>query len=163
MGIGSCGVQGRGGRREPEGDQPRPAGQRLCVASEQEGALPLAPELQVSPMVRTHNATLAEELNGIRIGGVGEEEQTISFSLLFCRAALGSRPEMQLLKVFSPCSVWACYPEVGATSDGHMEHIYGKSGQLWQDFRHMNIFLLIVPSLSTLGKNAPYRERLICR
>lgn len=41
------------------------------------GCLALAPELQVSRTVRTHNVTLAEELKGIRIGGgVGEEEQT---------------------------------------------------------------------------------------
>lgn len=33
-----------------------------------------------------------------------------------------------------------------------------KSGQLWQDFRHMSMFLLIVPSLSTLGGNFLQRE-----
>lgn len=84
--------------------------------------------------------------------GEGEEEQTLLFSAVF-PGCPGKSPEMQLLKVFSSCSVLACYPKAGATSDGHMEHIYGKSGQLWQDFRHMSIFLLIVPSLSTLGGN----------
>lgn len=89
---------------------------------------------------------------------MGEEEQTLFSSLLFGQAALGSRPEMQLLQVFSPGSVGACYPEVGATPDGHVEHIDAKSGQLWQGFRHVHIFLLIVPSLSTLGKT-PLAER----
>ena len=90
--------------------------------------------------------------------GEGEEEQTTFFSLLFLQAALGNRPEMQLLKVFSPCSVLAFYSEAGGTSAGHTEHIFGKSGQLLQDFRCMNIFLLIVPSFSTLGGNSSYRD-----
>lgn len=63
--------------------------------------------------------------------GEGEEEQTF-FSLLSPQAALGSRPDTAFESLFSK----ACYPEVGGTSDGHMECICGKLGQLWQDFRY---------------------------
>lgn len=63
------------------------------------------------------------------------EEKQAFFSLLLPWAALGSRPEMQLLKGFSPCCL-ACSPAISAASDGYMEHIYGKSGQLWQDLRY---------------------------
>lgn len=106
-------------------------------------------------MVQIHYATWVK---GAKWGQIwGRWKRSRQLSLLLPRAPLGSRPEMQLLKGFSPCSVLACCPGVDATSDGHMEHIYGKSGQLWQDCRHMSIFLLIVPSLSTLGGNS-YRE-----
>lgn len=67
--------------------------------------------------------------------GEVEEKQATFFSLLLPWAALGSRPETQLLKGFSPCCL-ACSPEISAASDGYMEHIYGKSGQLWQDLRY---------------------------
>lgn len=52
-------------------------------------------------------------------------------------------------------AVLACCPKVGATSDGHVEYM-GSQASSWQDFRHMSVFLLIVPSLSTLGGNSSY-------